>query len=71
MSQYIHDAWGSDRGFLGGAIYAISQSADGYLWIGTERGLVRFDGFNFTLIQQPVPNSPPIGPVRGLISDAE
>jgi ligand-binding sensor domain-containing protein/signal transduction histidine kinase len=71
VSQYIHDKWDADRGFLGGQVYAICQSADGYLWIGTERGLVRFDGFNFTLFQQPIPNQPPIGPVRGLASDAE
>ena len=60
-----------ERGFLGGAVYAICQSADGYLWIGTERGLVRFDGFNFTLIQRPIPDSRPIGPVRELVSDGE
>ena len=71
MSQYVHDKWGVERGFVGGAVYAISQSADGYLWIGTERGLVRFDGFNFTLIQRPIPDSHPIGPVRDLVSDAE
>jgi PAS domain S-box-containing protein len=71
ISQYVYEKWGADQGFLGGAIYAISQSADGYLWIGTERGLVRFDGKNFTLIQRPVPDSPPIGPVLGLVSDAE
>jgi len=70
ISQYVHDKWGEDKGFLGGRIYAIRQSSDGYLWIGTERGLVRFDGFNFTLIQRPVPNSPPISPVRGLATDA-
>jgi ligand-binding sensor domain-containing protein/signal transduction histidine kinase len=70
ISQYVHDRWGGDKGFLGGRIYAIRQSSDGYLWIGTERGLVRFDGFNFTLIQRPLPNSPPISPVRGLATDA-
>jgi ligand-binding sensor domain-containing protein/signal transduction histidine kinase len=70
ISQYLHDKWGEDKGFIGGRIYAIGQSADGYLWIGTERGLVRFDGSNFTLIQRPLPNSPAIGPVRGLVTDA-
>jgi ligand-binding sensor domain-containing protein/signal transduction histidine kinase len=70
ISQYLHEKWGEDKGFIGGRIYAIGQSADGYLWIGTERGLVRFDGSNFTLIQRPLPNSPAIGPVRGLVSDA-
>ena len=38
MSQYIHDRWGSEKGFPGGPIYAITQTADGYLWIGTEKG---------------------------------
>jgi len=71
VSQYVHDKWGANRGFLGGAVYAICQSEDGYLWIGTERGLVRFDGFTFTLIQRPLPDLPAIGAVRGLVSDAE
>jgi ligand-binding sensor domain-containing protein/signal transduction histidine kinase len=71
MSQYIHDTWGAERGFLGESIFAICQSEDGYLWIGTERGLVRFDGLNFVLIQQPIPNLPLAGPVRGLESDSE
>ena len=70
ISQYVHDKWGEDKGFIGGRIYAIRQSADGYLWIGTERGLVRFDGSNFILIQRPLPDSPPISPVRGLVTDA-
>jgi ligand-binding sensor domain-containing protein len=70
VSHYAHDKWGKDRGFIGGSISAIRQSADGYLWIGTERGLVRFDGFSFTLIENPLPDGGgPIGPVRDLVSD--
>ena len=71
VSQYVHDHWGEERGFVRGAIYAIAQSTDGYLWIGTERGLVRFDGSKFTLVQRPISDQPPIGPVRGLISDTD
>ena len=70
MSQYLHDSWGSERGFPGGTVFAICQSQDGYLWIGTERGLVRFDGFEFTLIQRPIPGSPQTGAVRGLVADS-
>ena len=61
FSQYVHDYWDSDNGFPGGAVYAICQTQDGYLWIGTERGLVRFDGFQFKLIQIPIPNAPLLG----------
>lgn len=55
----------------GETIYAISRSGDGYLWIGTDRGLVRFDGYTFDLIQQPIPNMPPIGRVRSLTTDSQ
>ncbi|MBZ5675047.1 MAG: hypothetical protein LAP61_12450 [Acidobacteriia bacterium] len=51
MSQYIHDRWGVEQGFPRGPVYAITQTSDGYLWIGTEAGLVRFDGWNFRLIR--------------------
>jgi ligand-binding sensor domain-containing protein/signal transduction histidine kinase len=51
MSQYVRDRWGTDQGFPRGPVYAIAQTPDGYLWIGTEAGLVRFDGWNFRLIQ--------------------
>jgi signal transduction histidine kinase/ligand-binding sensor domain-containing protein len=50
-SQYLHDRWQSDRGFPGGQVFAITQSTDGYLWIGAEKGLVRFDGLRFRLFE--------------------
>ena len=70
ISQFVHDRWTAENGLLGGSIYAICQSSDGYLWIGTERGLVRFDGSHFTLIQQPIAGMGSLGPVLGLVSDA-
>jgi len=71
LSQYVHQTWGKEQGLPGETIYAISRSSDGYLWIGTDRGLVRFDGYTFDLIQQPIPDLPPIGGVHGLVSDAQ
>lgn len=71
LSQYIHDQWGSAKGFPGGQVYAITQTSDGYLWIGAEKGLVRFDGLNFHLFQHA--NTPviPVGPIRSLVADNE
>ena len=71
LSQYIRDQWGSAKGFPGGQVYAITQTSDGYLWIGAEKGLVRFDGINFRLFHNA--NTPllPVGPVRGLVTDSE
>ncbi|MBB5060901.1 signal transduction histidine kinase/ligand-binding sensor domain-containing protein [Granulicella aggregans] len=71
MTQYVHDRWAADRGFLGGHVYAIGESNDGYLWLGTERGLLRYDGASLVLIQRPIANSGSLGPVRDLVSDAE
>jgi signal transduction histidine kinase/ligand-binding sensor domain-containing protein len=50
MSQYIRDRWESDRGYPGGAVYGMAQTPDGYLWIAAEKGLVRFDGLTFLLV---------------------
>src|ERR1700751_3889218 len=46
-SQYVREQWTTETGFPGGVVNGIAQTADGYLWIGTDRGLIRFDGFNF------------------------
>ncbi len=46
-SQYVREQWTTEARFPGGAVNGIAQTTDGYLWIGTDRGLIRFDGFNF------------------------
>jgi signal transduction histidine kinase/ligand-binding sensor domain-containing protein len=55
INQYAHFAWTVRDGFFKGAIYAIAQTPDGYLWLGTEFGLLRFDGV------RSVPWEPPAG----------
>jgi signal transduction histidine kinase/ligand-binding sensor domain-containing protein len=69
MSQYVRQQWGIESGFPRGPVYAIDQTADGYLWIGTEAGLVRFDGRSFSLIQSPIPQLPTIKNILGLETD--
>ena len=70
VSQYLHDLWGAERGLPGESITAIAQTSDGYLWVGTDRGLVRFDGFNFRQFEQAYPDPILIGAVRTLVVDA-
>ena len=53
LSQYSHTAWKVRDGFAKGYIASIAQTPDGYLWLGTEFGSVRFDGV------RPVPWQPP------------
>jgi ligand-binding sensor domain-containing protein/signal transduction histidine kinase len=71
ISQYMREDWGSERGFSGGSITAIAQTSDGYLWIGTKKGLIRFDGLNFRLLQQASPSTLTIGPVQALLADKQ
>src|SRR5215813_3931528 len=71
MSEYVRDRWEAQEGFPGGPVYAITQTADGYLWLGTENGLVRFDGLEFKLFNQTNSNVLPPGPVIDLITDGD
>src|SRR5271166_1683467 len=54
LTQYTHRAWTAREG-LNGSTRSIVQTPDGYLWLGTEFGIVRFDGVHF------VPWTPPLG----------
>jgi ligand-binding sensor domain-containing protein len=68
MSQYVREHWGTEQGFPKGPLYAITQTRDGYLWIGAESGLIRFDGWSFRVIQDPsgiLPNSGVLGLAPG------
>jgi len=47
IAQYRHTAWRVQDGAFESAPNAIAQTADGYIWIGTGSGLVRFDGVRF------------------------
>ncbi|HZE69223.1 MAG TPA: two-component regulator propeller domain-containing protein, partial [Pyrinomonadaceae bacterium] len=44
VSQYAHTSWKIRDGFSKGSISSIAQTPDGYLWLGTQFGLLRFDG---------------------------
>jgi ligand-binding sensor domain-containing protein/signal transduction histidine kinase len=70
ISEYIRDRWDAGAGFPGGPVNAFAQTPDGYLWIATEKGLVRFDGLNFVLIEHSESSTVPFGPVLGLALDA-
>ena len=47
ISQYTHAAWRIQDGFFSGLPFAIAQTQDGYLWVGTTSELLRFDGVRF------------------------
>ena len=53
VNQYGHTAWRVDEGFAPGAIHDLAQTPDGYLWLATDSGLVRFDGVRTTAWEPP------------------
>jgi len=50
IGKYIMDHWGSGNGLPSDSVTSIAQTHEGYLWLGTSRGLVRFDGIKFEII---------------------
>lgn len=66
VSQYRHTTWSVDKGSLRGAVHSIAQTPDGFLWLGTEFGLVRFDGAKF--VQWPIDQSLPATQIRSLLA---
>lgn len=64
IDQYGHDTWTSQNGIPGEAVYQILQSPDGYLWLRTSAGLVRFDGVRFVLVDPVIGDKPVAEPVK-------
>jgi ligand-binding sensor domain-containing protein/signal transduction histidine kinase len=50
ISQYGYSTWSRQNGLPANAINVAIQSHDGYLWLGTTAGLLRFDGVRFEVI---------------------
>ena len=52
LAQYRFDSWTTDNGLPQNSVLAITQTHDGYLWLATLDGLVRFDGVRFTVFNK-------------------
>lgn len=53
LTQYEHRTWQTEQGLREARVNSLEQTRDGYLWLGTFGGLVRFDGIKFTTIAGP------------------
>jgi len=67
ISQYGHTAWRIEDGVFAGAPNAITQTTDGYLWIGTQTGLMRFDGVRFVSWEPPKGSELPSSRINSLL----
>ena len=60
-SPFLVDGWSTKQGLPGSVVISLIQTRDGYLWLGTQYGLVRFDGVHFTVFDE--------GKIPGLNND--
>ena len=68
VSLYAHTPWKIREGSFKGVISAMAQTRDGYLWLGTEYGVVRFDGVRFVSWQPPAGQQPPNIHIKSLLA---
>jgi signal transduction histidine kinase/streptogramin lyase len=58
LTQYSRHVWGQQNGLPQDTVKSITQTPDGYLWLGTDEGLARFDGVDFTVFSRPTSDLP-------------
>jgi ligand-binding sensor domain-containing protein len=68
--SHSQDVWDVGAGFPGGYVYSITQTNDGYIWIGTSKGLMRFGGLVFSPVHQGGANSDTKRSILGVLVDA-
>jgi ligand-binding sensor domain-containing protein len=71
LDQYAHTSWTVREGYFNGIITSIAQTADGYLWLGTEFGLLRFDGTKTVSWQSQVKDKIPGSDIRSLLASRD
>ena len=71
LTSYQRQTWQTESGLPQNTVHAILQTHDGYLWLATEGGLVRFDGLKFTVYDSQ--NTPAIrsNNIRALCEDRQ
>ncbi|MCP5053810.1 MAG: response regulator [bacterium] len=69
ITQYVFDSWDIEDGLPQLSISSIRQTRDGYLWFGTNEGLVRFDGVRFRLFNDKNTEELPDNVILSIITD--
>ena len=69
LSQFRHEVWLTENGLPQNTVHSIAQTTDGYIWIGTEEGLARFDGLKFTIFNKQNTQQLKSNYIRTLLAD--
>jgi signal transduction histidine kinase/ligand-binding sensor domain-containing protein len=67
LSGYGRQSWAMENGLPQNTVQALLQTRDGFLWLGTELGLVRFDGSAFQVFDRESTSGLPGNDVRALL----
>ena len=67
ITQFVHTSW-TEKDGAPSSIWALAQTTDGYLWIGTTAGLFRFDGLRFVRFEPQAGESLPGVAIVGLLA---
>jgi ligand-binding sensor domain-containing protein/signal transduction histidine kinase len=67
LAEYGRQSWVMENGLPQNSVHAILQTRDGYLWLGTEAGLARFDGNGFTALDRTLGSALPNADVRCMV----
>jgi len=71
LTSYGRQTWQTESGLPQNTIHAILQTHDGYIWLATEGGLVRFDGLKFLVYDSQNTPSLRSNNIRSLLEDRE
>lgn len=71
ITQYRRDVWKAREGLPQSSVEALAQTADGYLWLGTQEGLARFDGVRFVVFDKTNTKALHHNRVTALLADRE
>jgi len=69
--EFDQRSWRHEHGLPGNRVWALCQTRDGYLWIGTQKGLARFDGQKFTVFDHVNTPELPNDECRSLAEDSD
>jgi signal transduction histidine kinase/ligand-binding sensor domain-containing protein len=68
LADYGRQSWAMENGLPQNTVHAVAQTRDGFVWLGTEAGLVRFDGNTFSVFDAGSSPALPSGDIRCLLA---